>query len=67
MLLPDPFVVAMFSNCIALYFTLKFFLAAPHSMWDLVLRPGMKLMVPALEAWSFNHWNAKEFPALPFG
>ena len=29
----------------------------------LVLRPGIEPMPPAVEAWSSNHWTAREFPS----
>ena len=32
----------------------------------LVLQPGIKLAPPAVEAWSPNHWTAKEFPLCDF-
>ena len=28
----------------------------------LVPQPGIELMPPALEAWSLNHWTAREVP-----
>ena len=28
----------------------------------LVLRPGMEHVFPAVEAWSPNHWTAREAP-----
>ena len=35
-----------------------------HTVWQacgiLVLWPGSKPMLPALEAWSLNHWITKE-------
>ena len=32
----------------------------------LVLQPGIKLAPPAVEAWSPNHWTAKEFPIIVY-
>ena len=29
------------------------------SMWDLITRPGIKAMPPAVEVWSLNHWTAR--------
>ena len=36
----------------------------PHSVayGTLVPQPGIELMSPALEAWSLNHWTAREVP-----
>ena len=38
----------------------------PHGFRDgiLVPRPRMEPMPPAVEAWSPNHWTAREFPSL---
>ena len=33
----------------------------------LVLQPGVKPMPPAVEAWSFNPWTAREVPVFKFG
>ena len=33
---------------------------------SLVPRPGIKPMPPVVEAWSLNHWTAREFPTAPF-
>ena len=41
-----------------------FFLAMPCS-GILVPRPGIKPTPPALEAWSLNHWTAREAPIYP--
>ena len=32
----------------------------------LVSQPGVERELPALEAWSLNHWNAREVPRLLF-
>ena len=32
----------------------------------LVPRPGIEPAPPALEAWSLNHWTAREVPGNPF-
>ena len=32
----------------------------------LVPQPGIELMSPAVEAWSPNHWTAREFPGKPY-
>ena len=39
-----------------------FFLATPQSMQILVPQPGIEPMPPAVEAWSLNHWTAREVP-----
>ena len=36
-----------------------------HSIWDLSF-PGIKPACPALEAWSLNHWTAREVPEAVF-
>ena len=33
---------------------------------DTVLQPGVKLVPPAVEVWSLNHWIAREFPRICF-
>ena len=43
-----------------------YLLAVSHSLWDLsILAPqsGIELTAPAVEAWSLNHWTAREAPA----
>ena len=35
----------------------------PHNMWDF-LQPGIKLMSPALEVHSLNHWTTREVQML---
>ena len=32
--------------------------------WLLVLQPGIRPVPLAMEAWSFNHWTAREVPHL---
>lgn len=40
------------------------FLAVPHGMRDiLVPRPRAQTHAPVVEAWSPNHWTAREVPA----
>lgn len=42
---------------------LKFFLAAPHPAYGiLVPRSGIEPVPPKMEAWIFNHWTAREVP-----
>ena len=36
--------------------------AAPHGLQD----PGIKLVFPAVEAWSPSHWTIREFPPILF-
>jgi len=38
----------------------------PHGLQDFVPQPGMETMPPAVEAWSPNHWTAREFLELEF-
>ena len=45
------------------------FLVFGHATWHvesawgiLVLGPGIKPVPPAVEAWSLNHWTAREVP-----
>ena len=45
--------------------TIFYFLAMPHSMWNLSSRPGIEPMAPEVEAWSLNHWTPKEVPHYP--
>ena len=40
---------------------LNTFLAMPHGMWD-IPQPGIEPMLPALGAYSLNHWTAREVP-----
>jgi len=40
----------------------SFFFAMPRSLWDLVSKPRIKPVSPAVEAQSPNHWTAREFP-----
>ena len=49
-----------------LVFKKKFFW--PHSMacGILIPQPGIKLMSPAVEARSLNHWTAREVPSIIF-
>ena len=37
-------------------------LAAPCGVWDLSSPPGIEPVLPAVEAWSPNHWTAREVP-----
>ena len=49
------------------YFILFIYLfATPHACGILVPRPGIEPMRPALEAWSLNHWPAREVPVFIF-
>ena len=41
-----------------------FLMAAPRGLRDLSSLRGIKPAPPALEAWSLNHWTAKEVPGL---
>ena len=45
-----------------MFFVFVLFLAASHGMWDLSSRPGTEPVPPAVDAWSLNHWTAKEVP-----
>ena len=42
------------------------FLAVPCGFWDLVPRPEIEPVPPAVESWSPNHWTAREFPLMFF-
>ena len=44
------------------------FLAVLRGMWDLSspTRDQIKPMPTAVEAWSLNHWTAREVPSFPF-
>ena len=44
---------------------LFFFLAVPH-VGTLGPQPGIEPTSPAVEAWSPNHWTAREVPILVF-
>ena len=43
------------------------FFFLPHRMACRILvpQPGIKPTPPALEAWSLNHWMAREVPVVP--
>ena len=51
----------LFSVCALTSLTL-FFWPFPSACGILVLRPRIKPVSPALEAWSFNHWTTREAP-----
>ena len=40
----------------------KMFLPPGRACGILVPRPGIELVPPAVEAWSANHWTAREVP-----
>ena len=41
------------------------FVWPPHVACGILIpRPGIKPMLPAVEAWSPNHWTAREFPCI---
>ena len=42
------------------FFTYFYFLAALPDMWDLILPTRDWTSPPAVEAWSLNHWTARE-------
>ena len=45
------------------YISFFFFLWQHHSAWGILVPwPGIKPMPPEVEAWSLNHWTAREFP-----
>ena len=44
-------------------FLFFYLLAMLHSMWDLIPGPRIESVPPALEAWSLNHWIAREVPS----
>ena len=48
----------VYTQCIYLFI----YLAAPCSMQDLVSRPGIEPVPPALGAQGLNHWSAREVP-----
>ena len=48
------------------FFLSFLFLAAPHGLWIIVLRTGIKPRTPALRALSSNPWTAREFPRRDF-
>ena len=43
---------------------LKFFWPCHAACGILVPLPGIELVSPAVEAWSLNHWTAREAPKL---
>ena len=43
-------------------FVCLFFLAPACAMQDLSSQPGMEPLPATVEAWSLNHWTAKEVP-----
>lgn len=49
-------------NFLILYHLFVWFLAALHSLWDLIPQPGMELMTPTVEALSPNHLTVREVP-----
>ena len=52
---------------VRLFFVIVFYLlATPRGLWDLSSPPRMEPVPPALEAWSLNHWTAREFPKFLF-
>ena len=48
------------------WFNFKIFLVMQHSLWDLSSPIRNWTRPSTLEAWSSNHWTAKEFPVLNF-
>ena len=46
-----------------LFLFLFYLLAMLQSMWDLIPGPRIKSVPPTLEAWSLNHWIAREVPS----
>ena len=51
--------------CLASFWN-HFFFFWPCSMWDLSSPPVLKPLPPAVEAWSLNHWTAREVPEIRF-
>ena len=43
-----------------------YFFGCAKACGILVPWPGIEFMLPAVEAWSFNHWTTREFPKLQF-
>ena len=43
-----------------------FFSLISCGMRDLSLQAGMEPMPPAMDAWSLNHWTAREVPTVQF-
>ena len=41
-------------------------LGTPRSMWNLAPWPGIEPVPAVVEAWSLNHWTAREVPPLGF-
>ena len=60
------FAVFLFLFFFFFWFNFKIFLVIQHSLWDLSSPTRDWTRPSALEAWSSNHWTAKEFPALSF-
>ena len=42
-----------------------FFLAMPQACGILLPWPGIEPVAPAVEAWSLNHWTARQDPNIP--
>ena len=47
-------------NAIQLYIYIYFFFAVPRGLWDLSSPIGDRNQAPEVEAWSLNHWTARE-------
>ena len=53
--------------CLFIYLFIYLFMAAhSEACGILVPRPGVEPRSPAVEAWSANHWTAREFPVYMF-
>ena len=46
----------------SLKFLVIFFFLVAVFIWDLVLQPRIKPIVPAVESWCLNHWTASKIP-----
>ena len=43
-----------------IYIYIYFFFAVPRGLWDLSSPIGDRNQAPEVEAWSLNHWTARE-------
>ena len=49
-----------------IFFFFFFFWPCPVACRTLVSQPGVKLVLPAFEVRSFNHWTTREVPKVQF-
>ena len=52
----------MISHRFLIFYLIYYYIAMPSDFQDLSSQPGMEPMPSAVEAWSPNHWTAREVP-----